>query len=727
MTDQIFISYSHSDLPFVGWLMENLKQRGYEIWLDSSAIRIGQQWREEIVQGIEESEYFMIIISSRSIKSEHVVKELSLAETYGRLILPVMIEEVEIPAKMKYQLAGVQFILLDDSKSDENLDRLVQGLQKQAVSSERDAIDSLFSQRDLELQHCIGQSELSKTFRLTDRRRKRDVVLKAYRTSEIMIEKFQAEANMLESFRYTGIPYVLDHYCKGGHYCLLQEFINGTPWSEFLWDSDTLLSRMDQLLTLIAAMHRFGVVHGNINPQNLLISTRTKQTYLVDFSLVKTALLMQQSSGVVLPNQMKGNQPALNKKKAFANDLFQAPELSRFSVLNPAVDLYALGVTILVLCSGKNPATLYEQHSGRWCMEGVDPSICRWLAPMLIDSPSERIQSADEVLDLMHSTLFPTPRPFKDEILNQAVDPLLLQASIDLTRSDQATVERGDNFECNPNQWGQDPASPSLPEACVTPSPEQEPGNLCRWSRNQLLACLLQRIGPIAKVLLQQWPDILDEGEYDAMRRHLESLGIEVSILDECMHYAKLTSATEPKAALQSSLIPVSMQISASALEWLRQQVGPVAQILWDSGLEREVQNDPGKALLRLEGLGVESKIAREFLERISSTNSENSPNLVNLPLTEVSVSATPPVLEASEQTQDATISIEEAELLKHQLKLILRDILGPIGDSILQEFSAVPCVNQQALKILERLRQLKLGEELLQKIEIQLRPFLQI
>ncbi len=720
MTNQIFISYSHSDVVFVSWLMEKLKQRGYDIWFDSNAIQIGRLWREEIVQAIEESEYFMIIISAHSIESEHIVKELSLAESYGKFILPVLIDEVEIPAKMKYQLAGVQFIVLDNSKSETNLDQLVEGLQNQAVLSGRDFIASLASHRNHDLQAYLGQSELKKTCRLTDRRRNRDVVLKVYRTSEQMVESFQTEANRLESFRYPGIPFILDHYYRHGCYCLLQEFIHGTPWSEITWDSERLVSHTRKILNLISAMHKSGIVHANINPQNLLLSIQTEQAYLVDFSLVKTALLMQRSSSDALPHQKRNFQTAPSKKKEFAKEFFQAPELSRFSVLTPAIDLYALGVTILVLCSGQDPATLYEQQAGRWRLKGVDPSICRWLAPMLIESPSERVQSADEVLDLMHASPVIIPIPLKAETLTAAADLLPLQCSVDLMSFDPPVVESDASFDLQPMQTRQEPIKPIDPLPSDTPSPQKQPDPQRRWSRHQLQACLLRRIGPVATILLQPWPEFFSERDHAAIRHHFESIGIDLTILEECMHEAKLPSAPPLNCAPKTSPSLVSPQNSASVLDWLRQEVGPIAQILWDAGLENDVQHDPERARSRMLQLGIDPNFVKEFLQRISSTQPLKPPLTEQMANVSASVSA-PPTVHPSEGPSP---SLKEAQRSKEQLKMILLDVLGPMAESIHQEVSALPSVNQQALQILKRLRQLGLREELLQNIEMRLQSF---
>lgn len=300
MADRIFISYSHFDLAFVRWLREELTKRGYDVWFDSNSIQIGQIWRQEIVQGIEESDYFMVIISSRSIQSINVVKELSLAESFGKIILPIMIEDVPIPANMKYQLAGVQFIVLDDNRSEENLDLLVEGLRNQAIASGRDFVASLLLDRGYELGDFMGESERSTTYRIKDQKRGRDGVLKIYPTTGTMIEKFQAEARRLETLRHQGFPIILDHFEQQGCYCLIQEFIDGTPWSAIEWTGETITFHARKILSLLSVMHHRGIVHADIRPNNLLLLPDAEDSYVVDLSLIQTALIMQQTAPTTL-------------------------------------------------------------------------------------------------------------------------------------------------------------------------------------------------------------------------------------------------------------------------------------------------------------------------------------------------------------------------------------------------------------------------------------------
>lgn len=126
MNVRIFISYSRQDAAFALGLQARLNDQGWGAWLDSEKLETGQHWREEIVQAIAGCDYFVLVLSSKSIQSENVVKELSLAESSSKPILPLMIEPVEIPDSMKYQLAGLQFVSLDCRALDDGLETRIE-------------------------------------------------------------------------------------------------------------------------------------------------------------------------------------------------------------------------------------------------------------------------------------------------------------------------------------------------------------------------------------------------------------------------------------------------------------------------------------------------------------------------------------------------------------------------------------------------------------------------
>ena len=93
MTDQkpkIFLSYAHEDIGMAKRIYQDLKKYGLDIWFDTESLEIGQLWENAILDSIEESDYFIAVISSNSItKKGYVQKELKTALKENDELIPI--------------------------------------------------------------------------------------------------------------------------------------------------------------------------------------------------------------------------------------------------------------------------------------------------------------------------------------------------------------------------------------------------------------------------------------------------------------------------------------------------------------------------------------------------------------------------------------------------------------------------------------------------------------
>jgi TolB-like protein len=110
----IFISYSRRDSEDALSLKAMLEAEGFSVWLDVHGIAGAEQWAREIVEGITSCSTFILLLSTSSILSENVLKELSLASEKGKRILPVDVHPVVLPSTFEYQLAGIQRLAVSD-------------------------------------------------------------------------------------------------------------------------------------------------------------------------------------------------------------------------------------------------------------------------------------------------------------------------------------------------------------------------------------------------------------------------------------------------------------------------------------------------------------------------------------------------------------------------------------------------------------------------------------
>ena len=112
MSPDVFISYSRENQQAVIKLVEYLRAQGVTVWMDESDIHGATMWTKEIVEAIRASSVFILAISRHSTGSKNVVKELALASEREKIILPIYLEQCDIPETMEYQLAGIQNIAL---------------------------------------------------------------------------------------------------------------------------------------------------------------------------------------------------------------------------------------------------------------------------------------------------------------------------------------------------------------------------------------------------------------------------------------------------------------------------------------------------------------------------------------------------------------------------------------------------------------------------------------
>jgi TolB-like protein len=93
-------------------MVEYLRAQGLAVWMDETDIHGATMWTEEIVEAIHKCNLFILAISRHSTGSKNVVKELALASEREKIILPIYLEQCDIPKNMEYQLAGIQNIAL---------------------------------------------------------------------------------------------------------------------------------------------------------------------------------------------------------------------------------------------------------------------------------------------------------------------------------------------------------------------------------------------------------------------------------------------------------------------------------------------------------------------------------------------------------------------------------------------------------------------------------------
>ncbi|AMW28171.1 serine/threonine-protein kinase [Arthrospira platensis] len=183
--------------------------------------------------------------------------------------------------------------------------------------------------------------------------------------------------------------YLVQEYIDGQN--LEQELSSRGPFSE-----TEVLEVMREILNVLEFVHGEDVIHRDLKPSNIM-RDRSGTLHLLDFGAVKE---VTQAPG--------------NKSTGIYSAGFAPPEQMRGRSVYPSTDLYALGVTAIMLLTAKDPEDLFDSYSNAWLWKDqvtISDSLTNILDRMLQPTPSDRFGAATEVLTALNAMISPPPPP----------------------------------------------------------------------------------------------------------------------------------------------------------------------------------------------------------------------------------------------------------------------------------------------------------------------------
>jgi serine/threonine protein kinase len=265
------------------------------------------------------------------------------------------------------------------------------------------------------IQKVLGQGGLGRTYLACDTHRFQELcVLKEFAplgSGQYDLEKsrelFKREAQILHQIAHPQIPKFLACFEGKGRLFLVQEYVKGKTYSAILqqlqknnqvFQESEVIRWLTNILPILEYIHKLGIIHRDISPDNIMIMQPEGQTLpvLIDFGVGKLTNLSHEQ------NQLKSNSYSYVGKMSFVGKIGYAPrEQISMGFCSPSSDIYALGVTALVLLTGKNPTSLVNSYSLEWEWHNyvqVSQEFTKILDKMIKERPQERYQSSTEVL-----------------------------------------------------------------------------------------------------------------------------------------------------------------------------------------------------------------------------------------------------------------------------------------------------------------------------------------
>jgi serine/threonine protein kinase len=187
------------------------------------------------------------------------------------------------------------------------------------------------------------------------------------------------------------------------YFYLAQEFIDGQDLEQELtvkgtFTEDEVRFVLIEILKVLRFVHANNSIHRDIKPSNIM-RDREGVLFLLDFGAVKEVTAgagagSGRSTGIYSPG-------------------YAPPEQMSGAQVFPATDLYALAVTCITLLTGKPPDELYDPYNNCWDWYSKTSHVSQELKDildiMLSTSVKDRFQSAEDILNLLHSPLTSPP------------------------------------------------------------------------------------------------------------------------------------------------------------------------------------------------------------------------------------------------------------------------------------------------------------------------------
>ena len=250
----------------------------------------------------------------------------------------------------------------------------------------------------------IGDGGMAFVYEAKDRLLNRIVAVKVLRPEfvddEEFLAKFKREAEAVANISHPNIVNVYDVGCDGKVNYIVMEYVDGQNLKEIIKNEGTLdeytaLDITKQIAKALGAAHKKGVIHRDIKPHNILISSEGRNVKVADFGIAKAAT----------------NSTMTNIGSIIGSVHYFSPEQAKGRSVKNNADLYSLGIVLYEMLLGKvpfkgdSPISIALQHINEDIEFSLEektqiPQSIRTLIKKLTEkSPEDRYQSSEEVIE----------------------------------------------------------------------------------------------------------------------------------------------------------------------------------------------------------------------------------------------------------------------------------------------------------------------------------------
>ncbi len=429
---RVFISYCQPDRAVADAVCAGLEGAGIPCWIAPRNVRPGENWGRSIVKSIAASKVMVVVFSSHTNESPHVMNEIERAVSHRMVILPFRIEKVQPSEDLELFISSRHWLDAFELPLDPKIAELVSAVQnvlgvpatppaptppspppaavpapaaehaepaKPAVPGELCYHHFVVLRREDGSYWELGRGAMGITYKASDSRLRRTVALKVVSPDRLATgsarEKFLLEAQATAALQHPNIASIYYFGEQEGSCFYAMEFVGGETLEELVRTRGPLraedaLSVISQAAAALGFAHETGLVHRDVKPSNIMVTTRpdgSLSVRMIDFGLAAAA---------------GGDQVSENFE---GTPLYSSPEQLDHAAPDARSDVYSLGATLYFALAGRPPYEgTYAQIASSQLMQPfpaenmghTPPAVVALVARLMDRDPANRPQSGGD-------------------------------------------------------------------------------------------------------------------------------------------------------------------------------------------------------------------------------------------------------------------------------------------------------------------------------------------